>query len=427
MKKRKLILLYLLFFSPIVFSCVSNTHVEKKSCTILTEDGAWCWFADPRAIYYEGKYERTYIGWVNKSGDIQISRYDHRTKEVITETIKDSLDCDDHANPALLMLNDGRLMVFYSAHSKEPMYYRTMKYSENISEWENEKVVGTNTLGKRGITYPNPIQLKKEDNVIYLFWRGGNFKPSFAKSRDGIEWTQAKTLIEGRGSRPYIKYASDGIEKIHFAFTDGHPNREEKNSIYYAYYYNGALYRADGSKIKGMEEIPIKTTEADKIYDSEISGTRSWIWDIALDNLGNPVIVYAVFPELTDHRYRYAKWTGSMWIDNEIVSANDGWFPQTPEGERETEPFYSGGIALDHADPSILYLSRKESDVFEIEKWVTSDNGASWGVEKITSGSEKNNIRPVVIRNYSDDGNGLIWMYGDYIHYTKYSTAIKMK
>jgi hypothetical protein len=110
--------------------------------------------------------------------------------------------------------------------------------------------IDTNTEGKFGYTYPNPIQLKKEQNKIYLFWRGGNFKPSFAVSNDTINWSPAKTLIEGKGARPYIKFASDGNEKIHFAFTDGHPRNETKNSIYYACYYDGALHKADGTVIR---------------------------------------------------------------------------------------------------------------------------------------------------------------------------------
>ena len=32
-----------------------------------------------------------------------------------------------------------------------------------------------------------------------------------------------------------------------------------------------------------------------------------------------PVLVYVRFPSDTDHRYFYAKWTGTEWIDREIV------------------------------------------------------------------------------------------------------------
>ena len=404
----------------------SNIGREGESFSTLTNDGAWCWLADPRAVYHEGKYKRTYVGWVNKAGDIQVAYYDHETKEITTATLKNRLQGDDHANPALLMRHDGRLMVFYSAHNGESMFYRVAKNPEDISSWDDERKVGTNTKGRRGYTYPNPIQLTKEDNIIYLFWRGGNFKPCFAKSKDGIKWNRAKTLIKGSGARPYIKFESDGVKKIHFAFTDGHPNVEKRNSIYYACYHNGAFYKADGSKVKDIDEIPINPSEADKVYDANISGARAWIWDIAIDHFGNPVIVYMALPEETDHRYQYARWNGKNWENFEITSAGK-WFPQTQKGQKEKEPHYSGGIVLDHTNPSIVYLSRPIYGIFEIEKWMTSDGGATWTSVRITSGSTKNNVRPVVPRGHKPGDAGLIWMYGNYIHYTKYYTALKME
>ncbi len=82
---------------------------------------------------------------------------------------------------------------------------------------------------------------------------------------------------------------------------------------------------------------------------------------------------------------------------------------------------------LDHNDPSIVYLSRQVGDVFEIEKRTTPDGGATWLAEAVTAGSRKNNIRPFVTRNYKHDEAKLFWMYGNYVHWTDYHTAIKMK
>ena len=53
--------LFILFIIWITL-CVLN-QLEKfvisdeghSSSTQLTQNGAWCWFADPRAIYYKGK------------------------------------------------------------------------------------------------------------------------------------------------------------------------------------------------------------------------------------------------------------------------------------------------------------------------------------------------------------------------------------
>lgn len=390
----------------------------------LTPDGAWCFFADPRAVFFEGKHVRTYLGWLNSHGDVVVCSYDHHTHVIETSVIKDHLQIDDHANPALHIDEDGKLTVFYSAHNGQHMYYRQSAEAESVEAWSEEYELPVNTEGKHGYTYPNPIHLADE-NKHFLFWRGGNFKPTFSITSDLQTWSEPFTLIEGDGHRPYIKYASDGKGIIFFAYTDGHPNVEQHNSMYCAFYQKGAIYKPDGTQLKLSAELPFSPNEADRVYDAERAGGRAWIWDIALDAEGHPVIVYTVVYALTDHRYRYARWTGSCWEDHEITKAGK-WFPQTPAGQTEKEPYYSGGIILDHVHPDIVYLSREINGVFEIERWKTSDRGRSWSAKSITSHSSKNNVRPLVSRCYVNEEAILFWMHGDYIHFTKYDTELRM-
>ncbi|WP_407267926.1 BNR-4 repeat-containing protein [Radiobacillus sp. PE A8.2] len=390
----------------------------------LTNDGAWCFFADPRAVYYEGVYKRTYIGWLTKMGDVVIGYYDHDTGEIQSTKIKANLQIDDHANPTILVTKEGYITIYYSAHLGECLFYCTSVSPEDISMWGEERTILGNSEGNHGYTYPNPIQLEGEDNTIYLFWRGGNFKPSFAKTNDGIHWSEVNTLITGSGARPYIKYVSNDIDKIFFAFTDGHPNKEAVNSIYCAYYYAGAIYNLDGTKINNVEKLPIAPSDVDQVYDACLTGNKAWIWDIALDEEENPIIVYAVFHTTFDHRYHYARWTGTKWECKEITSAGS-WFPQTPDGKEESEPYYSGGIILDHADPTIVYLSKQVNGIFEIEQWQTNDNGDNWNVEVVTSHSTLNNVRPIVSKGATSHISHLFWLQGRYIHYTDYDMAIK--
>ena len=200
----------------------------------LAPDGTWCWFADPRAAFHAGRHKRTYAGWVNTAGDIQIAAYDHQKQSIETVDLHVILQKDDHCNPAILIRPDGRLIVFFSIHSGQAMFYRISKYPENISSWGPEMTLDTNTSGAMGYTYPNPMQLSDENNKIYLFWRGGNWKPTYSVSTDAAQWSPAKTFIQGNKQlnvRPYIKYVSNGKDSIHFAFTDGHPRNEENNNI----------------------------------------------------------------------------------------------------------------------------------------------------------------------------------------------------
>jgi hypothetical protein len=138
------------------------------------------------------------------------------------------------------------------------------------------------------------------------------------------------------------------------------------------------------------------------------------------------VIAYARLPAESDHRYHYARWNGEEWIDSEMVAAG-GWFPETPEGVVEPEPHYSGGVVLDHGDPSIVYLSRPVDGVFEIEQWRTRDGGATWRTHAITAGSARDNVRPFVIRNHGRSSPSLLWMENRrYRHYLDFAATIRM-
>ena len=160
---------------------------------------------------------------------------------------------------------------------------------------------------------------------------------------------------------------SDGAETIHVAFTDGHP-RETATSLYYARYTAGGWQRADGTPLPGP---PFAPRDAGRIYDVAQKRHHAWVHDVAVDADGRPRIVYAAFESPTDHRYRHARWTGTKWDDRQLVPA--GPFFDEDGGEKQ----YSGGIAFDHADPAIVYLSRPVGGRFEIERWQTPDGGVA--------------------------------------------------
>jgi hypothetical protein len=88
------------------------------------------------------------------------------------------------------------------------------------------------------------------------------------------------------------------------------------------------------------------------------------------------------------------------------------------------EPYYSGGVVLDHEDPSIVYLSRQTGGGgYDIEKWITPDGGRTWESHAITSASTRN-VRPVVPRHHSPDLEAL-WVSGDYRFPNRYDTGIE--
>lgn len=440
---RTLLLLYVcvaLTFNLCSGQSKTTSAAKGEAYLSFTGNGAWCWFSDPRAVYYKRQYSRTYAGWVDSSGSIVVGFYDHDLKHIETKILHKHLDKDDHANPSLFIDRQGKLIVFYSKHdgtSAEPIYMEKAKNPESISEWEPTATLRLNdTVTYAGLrdsyTYTNIFQLSNEKNKLYLFWRGADYKPNFSVSHnDGKTWSTGKILILPdrvyKDRRPYLKIASNNKDAIHFAFTDGHPNAEPTNSIYYAKYRGNTFYKANGEKIAGWSDLPIQPKLADKVYDATKTNEKAWIWDVAENKDGEPVIVYSRFPNDSNHVYYYSVWHNNQWNNYRLIDSGP-WFPQTPVGTKEREPNYSGGIVLDHNDPSIIYLSRLKKGKFEIEKWTTGNKGKDWIVEAITSDSENNNVRPFVIRNYStQDSLRVLWMNIEkYVHYTDYQTAIKM-
>lgn len=266
---------------------------------------------------------------------------------------------------------------------------------------------------------------------MFLFWRGADFKPNFSVSHDGGgNWDEGKILILPeriyKDRRPYMKIASNNRDVIDFAFTDGHPHVEPTNSIYYARYRDGSLYKANGDKIMDWSSLPMDPKQADVVYDATDSREKAWIWDVAENKEGNPVVVYARFPTDTTHVYYYAIYDEGRWNNYRMTDAGS-WFPHTLPGAREREPNYSGGIVVDHNDPSHVYLSRETNGVFEIEHWSTNDKGKHWSVAEVTRNSRFDNVRPFVIRNHPGDSLRVLWMnLQKYRHYTDYRSGIRM-
>ena len=378
-------------------------------------DGAWSWFGDPRAVTYDG---RTYVGWVDLEGDIKVSSFDHASGERVTAVLAARLNRDDHANPSIQVRPDGRLVVFYSRHVGPAMHYRVSTDPEDVSSWEAPQTLPYNVPGIRGYTYPNPIRLADEGRT-YLFWRGGNYNPTYSIQEDGSAvWSPARNLMVKPNERPYAKYAESGGDTIHVAYTNAHPNEFPSVNVYYARIRAGQIERAGGQPIGTLAGAPIAPEAGDLIFDRP---EPSWVHDVAADASGNPVIVFASFPSPGDHRYHYARWTGAAWQVSEITAAG-------PSFREELRPadYYSGGLTLDHEDPSRVYLSRQIGASWQVETWTTANGGASWTQQAVSAPSAEKNVRPVSPRGMTGFGGDLnvIWMRGAYPNYVDYRTSI---
>ena len=254
--------------------------------------------------------------------------------------------------------------------------------------------------GKLGFTYPNPLLLSAEGNLLYLFWRGADWSADYATRTPAGTWSKARRLLIVNGERPYLKADVRDGSQIGLAFTNGHP-RNVLTSIDYAEIHHGSLWHANGRWIARLSSGPISPSQADVVHNAQKMKVSAWVWDVAFTTTGHPVIVYATFPKPSEHLYWYARWTGSRWVNHMLTHGGGSISPSGTEYE------YSGGVALDHQDPSNLYLSRQVPGGWQIERWSTRDGGAHWTRQLVVpvAGADKYGRSSPAVRRPNSSGS----------------------
>ncbi len=403
---------------------------------VLTTEGAWCWFADPRALHYEnsaGTVNSTYIGYIDVHGNIKATQHNFITGKTNEVLIRSYFQPDDHDNPSFLILPDDRVMIFYSRHTDEAcFYYRISKIPGDITYLGEEKKIIT----ADNTTYPNPFILSDDPQHIYLGWRGINWHPTIAQlsmpdTNDDVTITKGPfQIVQSTGARPYAKYTSNGKDKIYLTYTTGHPDNEYPNYIYYNYIdintfqlkdIKGNYLSTVGSSVHNVNKTTYPASYPYAVVDTP-TDQRDWVWQTAIDSDGLPVIAMVqISNDKNTHNYYYAKWTGTEWRKT-FLAYGGGKFHQSAG----LELCYSGGMTLDEANPKIVYCSLPVSgtygSVYEIKKFVIDDSGNVSSSEQITSNSTLNNVRPWVISGSATSPYRLIWMNGNYYDWIVSST-----
>ncbi|MDE6693188.1 MAG: BNR repeat-containing protein, partial [Muribaculaceae bacterium] len=413
-------ILFLLFIA-VISSAIAHP------ATVVGE-GAWCWFADPRAVRNcspDGHTDMTYIGYIDTHGNIKATQYDFRHNTATDVLVRSCFQPDDHDSPTFLVVPDGRVMVFYSRHTDEPcFYYRISAVPGDITTLGEEHIIPTD----HNTTYPSPIILADDPDHIYLCWRGINWHPTIARlslpDADGnVEITDGPwQIVQSTGARPYAKYTSDGRSRIHLAYTTGHPDNESPNYLYYNYIdiQDMSLRDITGQKVAeiGREVFNVdKTPEFAAAHPSVIADAspyRDWVWQIATDADHRPVVAFTrISPDKKSHNYHVVRWDGSEW-QKQFVAHAGGHFHQSSD----IEHCYSAGMAVNPGNPSEIYCSvpveGTHGKKYEIIRYDLDGNGEVKRTTAITSNSTANNVRPYFIPSSADSPLRLAWMQGDY-------------
>lgn len=373
-------------------------------------------------------------GWGNV--EVAVLDLDGRTARVIV--LHQHFEQDDHNCPGLLVLGDGRYLAAYSKHGQEcRIYYRISQNPGDPYAWGPIREIPTpgeaGRFGKDSVTYCNPMRLADRGGRILLFHRGVGLDPNYLVSRDdGRTWNYGGKLFVGRdGYSPYAKYISNGRDTVHVLATEDHP-RNFDNSLYHAFIRDGNVHASNGRVIGPLakdSQTALRAWDLTRVYEGGATNV-AWMTDIHLDAAERPVVLFTTQRDGAglpmgaggmDHRFHYARWISNHWTVHEIAYAGSRLYP----GEDD----YTGLGAIDPQHPEVVYISTDADPVtgnplisranfrrhHELFRGVTSDYGATWRWEPVTSNSTTDNLRPMVpIWENNEGRTALVWMRGAY-------------
>lgn len=465
-------------------------------------DGGWCWFQDPRAIIINGHLiigtvAGTTVSGVSTGGDEKTTDYNFSNGVLTNVTLKAAYNQDDHASPAFAVLPDGRVLVVYESHGGSN--YVLWRVSSNVGDgttWGAEQTSTVNIVGDgNGNTYNNPYYLSI-DNAVHNTSRAIGYDPNhtrfiglnstdnssmtsgsnFAYYGHVIYWKNPGTgTLTGGNGRPYVKYASDGVDKIWFATTEDSP-QNYVNSLYVGYMqFNsvsaGTMYLSTGTAVgtmstgtapsgssnpptignqgpiasgSGYSYLPTQFTPitlANTNYNGlDLSGSSAygagytpWASTMRLDASGKPYFGFVIMRSLTGSygsnlEYGYAHLVGNSWIVKRIAYAG------LPLQSDKSQNQYAGLIAVDPLDYNKVYISANVDPATgaalsgpdgkqhcQIFAGVTADNGTTWTWTQLTNTST-DNVRPIIAAGSGKEA--LLWMQGTYTTYTNYNTNV---
>lgn len=415
---------------------------------------------DPRAIVDQG---RILVGTTagatadgSAAGDIEVTSFDLVTRAGQTFKLHEKLQSDDHDSPSVLRLPDGRYLAMYTKHANDRlMRWRVSERPGDIGAWAPEQTLTSDERG--GVTYSNTFVLSAEANRVYNFYRAKDQNPFLMTAPAGVPGFEATGRLlrwdatEETGAdpakvtgvteltRPYLRYASQGVDTIHFITTEDHPAAYD-NSIYHGFVRGGAVYDSFGALVDAdiADDEAASPVELTRVFQGDADHV-AWTVDLEIDASGHPYMAFQVQRDGAatrdrkgeggfDHRYYYARFDGERWNVHEMAYAGT----RLHAGQDD----YTGLVALHPRDPDTVFISTDADPAtgeplvsgadgerhHEIFKGVTRDGGATWQWTALTYNSTVDNLRPVI-----PDWQwhtALLWLRGSYHNMHRYEQDV---
>ena len=385
---------------------------------IFAENGAYTWWTNMLAVRFVGNKDQTYLSYVDEEGNMSVAAYNHETGEYTYNTLAKH-EVDDHNSAGLAILPDGRILAVYTRHNKDRIVrWRISKNPEDITSFGKEKTVE----GSKGITYAQLHRISDtEYRLLYRYtvksWATRIYNYETGKWSDEQVW-----LTEGLGHHYYLWTQEDRTEGKINIFMTGHPKSGPDQNIRYGYFdADGILYTTGGKRVGEMiEEFNITVPNPrhfDIVYEAK-EGEHTRLYDVSY--MGEKVaVMYGISLEEGDtskYYYAYYDEKAGEWVNNFICDSGR-WLV--------SDNMYFDGVSFDKKDMQTIYVSRREGDLLRLEKWTTTDYGATWTSVLLDEATnpEEHILRPLIPYNAHDDMD-VLYMKGYYPSYVKFDTNI---
>ena len=388
---------------------LSNVQVQRDNFAApfeqneFSNDTILFWFQDPRAVITTNG--NLLICGASSTGKSQVTFYNPTTKVGTTSLEFSFTRADDHIPGSLLEKADGTWVAFATFHSDTDSFFSfTSKVAEPTqqSDWNAE----VETQVGAPASYSHGARLTAEPNKLYHFFRATGFDPSWADSADGGDsWNSRGRLFKaddhrgvGVSVRPYLKVHSNGVDKIHFFLSQGHPAMwYELFPVGLVHYYYDAntqsIHKSDGTVARTLAEVeagnPIDMDDAAQLggwvyqanpkefsyfgtADDNIPHGQGWPWQIKEDADGNVAVLFSVSlteeyrdstpfnskedPDSRIYYYR-AKLIDGKWQKEYIADAGNSLIT--------SQTHYAGGLCFGK-DTDEIFLSSSAAEPFAL-------------------------------------------------------------
>jgi hypothetical protein len=304
----------------------------------------------PFAHYFNGK---TYIAYAGATDHPYILTYNHSTKDFSTP-----IRCgtnpnpqDRHQQPTCFVDKDGYIHVFHGCHNSPVLYSRSTN-AEDISAWTVKWTDVTSPIASG--TYPKVFQ--KSNGTIYLFYRNSVAHHCYRTSSDGGNtWSEEVVVIQNYYNYGSIAMVND-IIYCTFAYAASSGAYDRKNIVYFYCDINGVWRNISGTE----KTLPINPSDC-LVFDVGSLSTS----DPSISIFGgSPYLAWGVIDESNPSTitYKFAKWGGASWTVITVTSGAIGYV------------FARATIDVISASVIHVYINKETS----VEKWISSDGGATW-------------------------------------------------